>query len=139
MAAVDENFVVALASVLPNGTVIEESTISEDKAQTRVWFRRADEETELHLDGTEGLTTTEFDVEVHSTDIDEAQELAAAIKAPVARDGLHGFQGTMGDMEVAGVFVSNQDDSYQPKGLNADDGFFVPALKVKVMFDGGQS
>ncbi len=138
MAAVDENFRTKLVALLPADTPIEEGKISQFDGPTRVWFRRASEKTELHLDGSPGLTTTEFDLEVHSIDIDESQKLAALIRVPATRGGLDGFQGTMGDMDVAGVFVADQDDNYQPQvSLNTDEGYFVPALKITVIFDGG--
>lgn len=124
---IDENFYSLLAT-LASPYAVEEAKVSEFQGQTRVWFQRSGEKTERHLDGSAGLTTTEFDVEVHSTDISTSQDLADALKA-----GLDAYYGTMGAQAVDGIFVEDHDDNYVPKGLMGDAGFFVPALKVTVM------
>ncbi len=83
---IDEDFRTLLAATLPTGVVIEKGKISEEQIPIRVYYQRSQENTDLDLDGTGGLATTVFDVEVAALDDDAtvqamAEQLSAAAVA----------------------------------------------------------
>ena len=130
MSLIDEDFRTALVSLLPAGTTIEKGTISDERPTTRVYYQRSQANQDTHLNGDQGLTTTVFDVEVAAlADDATAQSLAGTIKA-----ALNGSRGVMGASSSAlGVFVADHADDYQPRGVDADDGYCVAAFQVSVI------
>jgi len=95
---------------------------------TRIWFARRSEEKELTVSGGDLLTTTNFDLECISTDIDSAIDLADVVKAE-----LHGYQGTFGSGYVGAVFVTDHTDDYEPYNLSEDEGCHVAALDIEIL------
>lgn len=129
MAMIDEDFRTKLTQLLPAGTPIEKGLVSEEALPTRVYYQVATSNQDTDLDGTQGLSETAFDVECAALSDDAtAQTLAAAVKS-----ALNGFHGKFGASSVAlGMFVSDHADDYQPRGVDADDGYHVAAFQVTV-------
>jgi len=95
----------------------------------RIWFGRASQEEEVDLSGTGGLVESSWNIEAISDDVDEALEIADAVKAD-----LNGHRGTFGSGTVKGCFVEDHDDDYQPKGVGSEDGFYVAAISARIFF-----
>lgn len=120
-----------ILTALPNAAdagVIQQNTIAETSPSTRIWYQRRGHETELANNGQPLLSETNFDLEVHSLDIDEAQEIAQAVK-----DALHGYSGLLGNTFALMVEVSDHDDSYIPKGPDVDEGQHIAALLIRII------
>lgn len=107
---------------------VQQDVISEAITEDRVWFRRSEANTELFLGGQHGLTTTIFDVEVMSLDIDSAQAEGAAIQA-----GLHGYLGTMGSDLVLLAECHDQEDDYLAKNMGDDTGLHIVAFAAEII------
>ncbi len=128
MSMIDEDFRTLLAANVPNGTVIEKGTISAEQIPTRVYYQRSAATTDLFLNKSLGITETVFDVEIAARDDDATvQTLADAVKT-----ALNGYQGTTGSTGVLATFVADHADDYQPRGVDADDGYDVAAFQVTV-------
>lgn len=97
-------------------------------SEVRCWYQRLLRQDDLDLDSSRGeLSESEYTVECISLD------LAAAITAADAiRVALNGKRGTFGSSSVKGVFVNNQDDSYEPRGIGADAWAHVSAQVVRI-------
>jgi hypothetical protein len=94
----------------------------------RCWYQRLRRQDDLDLDGTRGESSeSEYTVECQSVTLSEAIAAADAI-----RTALNGKRGTFGSMSVKGVFVEDQDDSYEPRGIGADEWAHVSALRVRI-------
>lgn len=131
MASVAEDLRTLL---LESGTVralvdqrIHQSKMPEQSAYPAVWFMRAGRDAELTHDGDAGLTAHEFALECLSTQLAEAEDLAEAVW-----DYLHGYRGAMGTRTVQGIFCSNQDDDYLPRGAAGDETVYTSALALLV-------
>lgn len=128
MSVIDEDFRTLLAANAPGGTTIEKGTISEEQIPTRVYYQRSAATTDLFLDKSVGITESVFDVEVATLNDDATtQSIAAQIKT-----ALNGYQGTTGSTGVLATFVADHADDYQPRGVDADDGYTVAAFQVTV-------
>ncbi len=93
-----------------------------------IWFTRSGTENEKHLSESGGNPFTHiFDVEVHSFDDDDTEDIAAALHT------LDGHRGTIGTGTVQGVFVESQSDDYEPRGLGEDEGLHSALLRITVM------
>ena len=145
---IDEDFLYKLQAisqtVYPDGVAIEKGDISTERMPTRIYFDRSDSEQDLMLNGDQGLTTTVFNVEVASLTIDTTTPNGDAIVQPLTKtlkDVLNGFRGAFGSNAAdtnyhsvsLGMFVSDHADDYQPRGVDADDGYFVAAFQVKIV------
>ena len=97
----------------------------------RCWYQRTSTDDLLAADGSRiGLVWQEYTVECISLDIAEAITAADAI-----RRGLNGKHGTFGSGTTQGAFVEDQDDDYIPRGIGADEGAHVSALRVRIAVD----
>jgi hypothetical protein len=98
-----------------------------------IWYRRStssDDDLTLEVNQSgETQFSESFDVEciVDVDELDEAEQLASAIKA------LNTSKGTFGTGTMQGVFVSFHDDNYRPTGTQGDDGRHVAALEVEII------
>ncbi len=116
------------------GLPVEKGKVSEDQPQAlRVEFERGESNTETYTSGAGALTETLFDVEVQGTSPAPVQALVAQVKADQVNGGLNGFAGAMGASTVLGCWVMDHDDDYQPKLLDADEGFYVATFRVQVI------
>ncbi len=79
---IDEDFRTLLVNLLPTNTTIEKGKISSEDVDTRVYMQRTSAEQDLDLDGTGGLITTTFAVEVGTVDEDTSQTMIAQLKSP---------------------------------------------------------
>lgn len=133
--AVDEDLRTKLATIINDATIpIEEGKVSDTRARTRVWYRRANSNTDVFIGGNAGLTETRFDIEVHGENIATVQTLAASIKALHSAGGLNGLSGAFGSSSVLGIFVEDHSDDYEPKGgFETDTGLHVCSLDVQVI------
>ena len=136
---IDEDFLYMLQNSItgvPSGTAVEKGVVSEEMPSTRIYFQRSDSEQDLMLNGNQALTTTVFDVEVAALDDNAVQPLAKSLK-----DVLNGYMGAFGsnyadtaNHSVAlGMFVSDHSDDYQPRVVDADDGYHVAAFQTKII------
>jgi len=126
---IEDAGVLALLANAADWGIVEQNNISEDAPQPRIWFTRSGDETELDQDGTSGLVHSRFDLEVMALDIDVALDLTAVIKT-----ALHGYRGTFGSGFALGIFVEDHDDDYLYRGLDADEGLNVSALRILIQY-----
>lgn len=82
----------------------------------RIWYRRSGYINDLLTSGISQITTTTFDIECLSNDLDEAQSLAATLK-----EALNGFAGAFGDSTALLCEITDHNDDYQPQGLGDED------------------
>lgn len=130
---IDEDFRTKLLSYTA-GAPVEKGKVSEDQPQAlRVEFERGESNTDTYTSGGAGLTETLFDVEVQGTSPGPVQALVALVKSDALSGGLNGFSGAMGASTVLGCWVMDHDDDYQPKLLDADEGFYVATFRVQVI------
>ena len=106
---------------------VEQNSYPENAPDPRIYFRRARQETDRYLDGTAGVTESEWDLEVIGTGDDEVLDLAE-----VMRGVLDGHRGAFGGRSVQAVFVEDQDDDYFPRGIGDEEGFTVAALRLRI-------
>ncbi len=145
---IDEDFLYKLDAICrtpyPDGIAIEKGDVSVERTPTRIFFDRSDSEQDLMLNADQGLTTTIFNVEVASLAVDSAIPSGDAVVQPLTKtlkDVLNGFRGAFGSNFAdtsyhsvsLGMFVSDHADDYQPRGVDADDGYFVAAFQVKIV------
>jgi hypothetical protein len=108
---------------------VEKDKISEEQPTRRVWFGRTNDNSDLFLNASAGLTETVFDVEVATLEDDsETQTLANTLKA-----GLNGFQGTVGSTSFLGVFVQDHSDDYEARLLDDDQGYYVATFQARAI------
>lgn len=124
---IDTGFVEYLGTL--TDAPVQQNTISEDYAKPFVWFRRRSANVPLYLDGTPyTIKETFFDVEVIGEDLDEVQELTETLKL-----ALNGHRGTWDGTVVAGCWVSEHNDDYIYKNMDADAGLHVASFETRVM------
>lgn len=124
MIDISLGFMLGTLTTLP----VQQDVISANDASARVWFQRSEANTELFTDGSPGLTTTTFNAEVATLNIDQTQTEASNI-----RTALNGYRGWMGLDFVKAVFVLDAADDYIPRNLMADEGFHVAAFVVQII------
>lgn len=122
----DESFRAFLADVVD--VPVMQGWIEQGVDGARVWFKRATESKELLLNGDVFYSTTNFDVEVISEDLAEAQELAAEIK-----DAIHGYRGSFGGQYCMMAEWTDHNDDYDVMGLGYDENKNVAALSVSII------
>lgn len=128
---IDTDFRGKLVALLPTGTTAEKGFISAGQPTTRVYFQRANENQEVFQSGAAQNKETIFDVEVAVLNDDAAvQSLADTLKS-----ALNGFQGAFGNGNTwaLGMFVSDHSDDYQPRLLDADEGYEIATFQVMVI------
>ncbi len=138
MADIGEN----LRTVLVNSTAIKaefagiaavgacaQNVIYEVAPTPRIWYQQQSESEEVDLDGSGGLSEAAFDIEVISDDVDEAQDIARAIKR-----FLNGKYGTFGTQTALGCFVEDHNDDYVPRGIGDETGYHVAAINATIMY-----
>ena len=67
----------------------------------------------------------QWDIECISRDIDESLNLAELVGAREQ------YRGSFGNGYVAGIFITSQNDEYQPRGISDDDGWHVSTLDLQ--------
>ena len=122
-------FTAAGATIADAGRVHQ--TFSSTAHSPRIYLRRSNSVQDLALDGSGGLVTSQWDVEVYGQDEDNAIDIADAVKAR-----LDGYRGTFGAGTVQAIFVTDHDDDYEWKGAGTSTGFYSAALSVQI-FSGG--
>lgn len=112
------------------GSRMCQSVVPEQIDVPYVWFGRAGTEDLDLLDSAPGEAPfiTSFNVEAISDALDESQSIADLLKAR-----LNKYRGTFADSTVKGIFVTDHNDDYYPRGLGADEGRHVAALRVEVI------
>jgi hypothetical protein len=134
VAAIDENFRAVLLDYVIAPTPVEQNTVAEGTPLAlRLWYQRRQLDAEPFLDGSAGLAEVSFDVEIMSGNIAEVEELVDTIRAAAADGGLNGYRGVFGAGRTLGVFVEDQSDDYELRGVNSDEGWHVAALSVRVI------
>ncbi len=131
MTTIGEDFITFITASTSITDVISDrifqNKIDQSSTEDRIWFMRASEDEPLTLDAIGGLKTTAFDVECISDDIDVSITLAEKVK-----ERTHGFNGAIGNQTAQGIFVTDKDDGYIPRGNESDDGSHVSALTVSI-------
>lgn len=133
MASLDEELrteLITAATTAVIGNRCHQNVIPQRGGNTfpRVWYQRIGREEQVDLDGTRGgLMSSRYDVECHSTAIDQAIDVADSI-----RTALSGKYGTFGGASVKGCFVEDHDDTYIPRGIGDDHGVHVSALQLVI-------
>lgn len=69
-----------------------------------------------------------FDIESVSDDVSEADTLADYVRNRFAN-----YRGAFGDGTVQACFVSDHDDDYIPRNVDADSGLHVATIRVEVI------
>lgn len=116
-------------AVVTNDGAVEQNTIREDPPLPWIWFGRESENEDLDFAGNGLIGESLWDVECYSDDIDEVHDVVAAVKTR-----LHGHRGSFGAGSVHGIFVTDHDDEYVPKGNASEEGIFVAALRARILF-----
>lgn len=108
---------------------VQEGVVDDGTRPPWVWYRRSAEDTDLDLDGTRGLTTTTFDVEVTGPDLGQVQEEADRIKR-----ALHGFMGllTPTGARALDVTAEDQSDEYEPRSVGSAEGYHLATFSVRI-------
>jgi hypothetical protein len=118
--------------LLPSVTAIEKGVVSSGQPPTRVYFQRQTENQDLFQNGSACNKTTVFDVEVAALNDDATtQSMADTLK-----NALNGFQGAFGSANnswALGMFVSDHTDEYEPRLLDADEGYTIATFQVEVI------
>lgn len=118
-----------LGSLWAEPGMITEAFSPQIAGTQRIWYRRSSANNDLLLNAACQITTTEFDVEVVSNDIAEAQDIAATLKTAI-----NGYAGPMGNSTALLAEVTDHDDDYQPQGLGeGDEGFYFAGLAVSII------
>lgn len=109
---------------------VQEGVIDDGTRPPWVWYRRSAEETDLDLDGTPGLTTTTFDVEVVGPDLGQVQEEAGDIKGV-----MHGFMGLLAPdgTRSKGAYAEDHSDEYEPRSVGAAEGYHMATFSVRII------
>ena len=103
---------------------VQQNTISEDKASPYCWFQRRSTVQDVFLDGTKSnLLEAFFDVEICGNSAVNSQ-------AQTLRNALNGYRTS----PIAGIFISDQSDDYQFKNMDADEGFHVAAISLRIFY-----
>lgn len=112
------------------GQRVHQAKVPEGQDAPFIWFGRSGT-TEIDIldqqPGAEPFSTT-FDLEVISDDLSEAQDLAIYVKST-----LNNYSGAFADSTVKGIFATDHNDQYIPRGIGSDDGRFVPAIQVEII------
>ncbi len=133
MADLAENLRTELVQIVGNDVPVEQGKISEEtEADPRVFYGRVSEQAEVFVGGQGGLGEAHFTVEIFGTDVAEVQDMAGRIRALAGDNGLNGKHGYFGLDEVLGVYVTDQDDDYEYRGMDADEGWHAAALDVQI-------
>jgi hypothetical protein len=112
------------------GGRVHEGHVPETYSGAYIWIGRGAVEHDRVIDQAAGEDPfREFwDLECHSRDLDEAQDLAALAR------GLDSHRGQFGDGSVQAVFVGDHADDYVPRGLSEDElGTHVAALSLEIV------
>jgi len=133
VADLAENLRTELVQIVGNDVPVEQGKISEEtEADPRVFFQRDSEQADVLIGGGPGLNEAHFSVEIFGTDVAEVQALAEQMRALADDGGLNGKHGFFGLGEVLGVYVTDQDDDYEYRGMDADEGWHAAALDVQI-------
>lgn len=108
---------------------IHQNHVPEHRAEDYIWFRKASQSYDHHLNSTAGEAPRAiyYDVECCCTDLDRSADLADAVR------NLFPYAGTMGDSTTKGAFVNDQDEDYFPMNESEDEGIHVQAVQIEVM------
>lgn len=106
-----------------------QNLIYQDTPKPQVWYGRSSSVEEVDLSGAGGLVESEWDIEVISDDLDEAQDIADAVKR-----FLNGKYGAFGTQTLLGCFVQDHNDEYVPKSIGDESGYNVAALRATLMY-----
>lgn len=72
-----------LLDVLGESWTVQQSWNEQNKPDPRIWFNRSGQDLELLLDNQNGISTTTFNVELVSDDLDVVQNAADLIKQQI--------------------------------------------------------
>jgi len=112
------------------GSNMHQANVPEGQSAPFVWYARqtTNEVDVLNAQTGEEPFSTVFDLEVIGDDLDAAQTLALYIKRK-----LNNYRGTYADSTVKGIFATDHNDEYIPRGIGSDDGRHVAAIQVEVI------
>lgn len=99
-----------------------------------VYFRRGTDG-EHTLDSSPGEEPFRqfFDLEIYGTDVAEVDGLADTIKnGSGAFSGYNLYRGNFGQGQVQGIFVSDQNDDYQPRVTFQDEGLHAAFVDIQI-------
>lgn len=108
----------------------EQNTLRMSAELPRVWYGRAAQNEPVDFGGGGGLAEAQWDIECHSDDINESLNIADAVKR-----SMNGIAGTFGSGTVLGIFVTDHDDEYLPRGIAGDEGIYVAAVQATIHFN----
>lgn len=116
----------AISSVV--GAQVHQAIVPDNREPPYVWFGRSGTTRNELLNpdvGTAAITEF-FSVECIAMNLDHAQALGAALRA------LDGYRSTFGDTSVQALFIEEQNDDYEYRTINGDEGFHTCAFTIEV-------
>lgn len=108
---------------------VHQNSAPQETSRPFIWYQRRSENESLTLDGAGGLRQVQFDVECITGDPLTSESLSDKVKTR-----LNGKRGTFGNSSAKGVFVTDHDDDYIPKGAGLDSGLHVASFNVTVWY-----
>ncbi len=110
-----------------NGVVCQ-NYVPDDKENAYVWFRMAGEQHDrgLNDEADENPMSYDFDIELCSTSLDDAVDVAMQIKAATP------YRGAIGGHTAKLVMIDAHDDSYAPQNAFSDDVRHIETLLLRV-------
>lgn len=109
---------------------VQQNKIPQNPPLPRIWYARSGEIQDPDMSGPSDLVRSEWDIEVHSDDIGETLDIAAATKL-----AMNGIKGSFGGRDVLALFVEDHDDEYIPRGLAEDGGIHIAAIRAQIIFN----
>lgn len=101
-----------------------------------VWIGKSGEEYREDLCYPAEIEYVRYDLEVVSTDIDEARKLAAEVKRHLMATPLHSilFINDSGERQtIHGIIVDDHDDNYIPKSPDSEERAYVAAIEAQAI------
>ncbi len=118
-------------AIIPDATdagKVQQNKIVQGTEPPFIYYQRSVEETVKATDGSNLTKESRFDIECISNDVDEALDLAEAVKS-----ALDGHQGAIGNSHAQATFVADHTDDYIPKTNAADSGLHFAAIDVRII------
>lgn len=95
-----------------------------------VSYRRASGDYEHDLDGGAGLASPIFEIDVWSPKTTEVEAVGQAIRL-----ALQGYRGLMGDVNVVGVELENEEDFFHPADVASDEGRHRTRFRYRIHYE----
>ena len=111
------------------GTRVHYNHLPQESDYPHLWYRVTSDNEDLTFDAVGGQHEALLDLECAAKTESEVQALADVVKPR-----LHGYRGTLGNINAQGIFVSDKDDDYQPFSNLSDEGVHVIAFGLRAWY-----